>query len=316
MGNWEHKERYAGLPVFRFDQDRLDPDRAAGLADPPAAGAAAWCVSTWFDDPPFEDVWDLFRASVDTTEVTALLVGNWCAEYRDPDIYPVRRLVAAADAFPKLESLFFGEITAREVEISWIAHGDVSPIFRAFPGLRRFEIRGSDGLTLEPIESDALRVLRFESGGLPGEVARAVAASDLPNLEHLDLWLGDENYGGSVTMDDLDAVLTGERFPSLRHLGLMNAGGQDLIAEALASAPVVARLESLSLAMGTLTDAGAEALLSGQPLTHLRKLDLRHHFLSEQMTERVRAALPGVDVDLGDRQEPEDDDWFYVEVAE
>ncbi|MEV5826177.1 hypothetical protein AB0L25_11425 [Spirillospora sp. NPDC052242] len=135
MGIWEPKEHYAGLPVFRFDQERLDAE-AAALPDLPAAGA------------------------------TALLVGNWCAEYRDPEIYPV------------------------------------------------------------------------------------------------------------------------------------------------------ARLESLSLAMGTLTDRGAEALLSGRPLTHLRRLDLRHHFLSEGMAERVRAALPGVDVDLGDRQEPKDHDWFYVEVSE
>ncbi|GAA4600549.1 hypothetical protein GCM10023195_00170 [Actinoallomurus liliacearum] len=38
----------------------------------------------------------------------------------------------------------------------------------------------------------------------------------------------------------------------------------------MASAPVVARLEVLDLSMGTLSDDGATALLSGQPLTHLK----------------------------------------------
>ncbi|MFV2176859.1 hypothetical protein ACFHW2_38505 [Actinomadura sp. LOL_016] len=108
-----------------------------------------------------------------------------------------------------------------------------------------------------------MRVLRFESGGLPAEIVRAVAASDLPNLEHLDLWLGDSDYGGDASVDDLVSVLAGDRLPSLRHLGLENAEWQDEIAEVVADAPVVARLESLSLAMGTRTDRGAEALVAG-----------------------------------------------------
>jgi hypothetical protein len=33
------------------------------------------------------------------------------------------------------------------------------------------------------------------------------------------------------------------------------------------------------------------------------------------MMERIRAALPGVQVDLGDRQDP-DREWLYVEVSE
>ncbi|MFV2179968.1 leucine-rich repeat domain-containing protein, partial [Actinomadura sp. LOL_011] len=70
------------------------------------------------------------------------------------------------------------------------------------------------------------------------------------------------------------------------------------------------------LAMGTLTDRGAEALLSGQPLTHLRKLDLHHHYMSEPMMERLRAALPGVEVDLDDRRDAEDEGGFFVDVAE
>jgi hypothetical protein len=71
------------------------------------------------------------------------------------------------------------------------------------------------------------------------------------------------------------------------------------ICAAVATAPVVARLSELALSMGVLTDKGAEALLSGQPLTHLRLLDLRYHFLTPPMADRLRASLPRVQVEIG-----------------
>ncbi|MFD0536478.1 STM4015 family protein [Actinomadura luteofluorescens] len=203
-------------------------------------------------------------------------------------------------AVPRLRALFFGDILDWECHISWIQNGDISPLFDAYPGLEHFEIRGASDLRFEPLRHERLKALRIESGGLPAEVVRAVAGGELPALEHLDLWIGSDMHGGSSSPDDYAPILTGERFPSLKHLGLENGPFQDELAEALASAPVVARLESLSLAMGMLSDRGAEALLSGQPLTHLRSLDLHHAFLSEPMAERLQAALPGVELDLED----------------
>ncbi|MFC7639818.1 hypothetical protein ACFQX6_01225 [Streptosporangium lutulentum] len=66
-----------------------------------------------------------------------------------------------------------------------------------------------------------------------------------------------------------------------------------------------------------LGDEGAEALLSGQPLTHLERLDLHHHFLTDPMIERVETAFAGsgVRLDLSDRQDPDEGDR-YVAVAE
>ncbi|MFD0891882.1 leucine-rich repeat domain-containing protein, partial [Streptosporangium algeriense] len=111
-------------------------------------------------------------------------------------------------------------------------------------------------------------------------------------------------------------ILSGERLPALRHLGLQDSEIQDEIPAAVASAPSLARLESLALSMGALSDEGAEALLSGQPLTHLKRLDLHHHYLTDPMVDRVRAALPGVEVDLSEQEEPDDDEWRYVAVSE
>lgn len=310
MGVYQHLEEYAGLPVFRFHSDTDPKEKTL-----PAPGDVAWYVGTEYDSAGFAEVFERFRQAVDTREITALIVGYWGADYDEHYTDPVPLLAEAAPSFPKLRALFYGDITGEESEISWIEHGDISPLFAAYPGLERFEVRGSMGLALDPIKSDALKTLRFESGGLPASIVRAVTSSDLPNLEHLDLCLGTDNYGGDATIADLAPILSGERFPALRHLGLEDSEMQDAVAAAVAGAPVVARLESLSLAMGALTNEGAEALLSGQPLTHLRRLDLHHHYLTDAMMERVRAALPGVDVDL-DEQETADGEWRYIAVSE
>jgi len=176
-------------------------------------------------------------------------------------------------------------------------------------------VRGTEELDLDPVRHTSLRELAFESGGLPAGIVRLVTECDLPALEHLELWLGVSFYGGDTEPADLAPILAGTRYPVLRHLGLRNAEIADQVAAALAGAPVVARLEALDLSLGILGDDGAEALLAGQPLTHLRRLDLHHHFLSDAMMARLRADLPGVDVDLSERLR-EEPDQRYTAVSE
>ncbi|WP_067458643.1 STM4015 family protein [Actinomadura macra] len=315
MGVYQHLEEYAGLPVCRFFGKESGAEAGPDGKGYPPPAEAAWYVGTMFESEPFNETFARFLEAVDTTQITALVIGYWGASYDENVSDPVSLLTGAASSFPKLTSLFLGDIVGEESEISWIEHSDISPLFTAFPALERFDIRGAENLTLAPIKSTTLKVLRFESGGLPARIVQAVGASELPNLEHLDLWLGEDNYGGDATVADLAPLLGGERLPALRHLGLEDSEIQDEVAAAVAGAPIVARLESLSLAMGVLTDQGAEVLLSGQPLTHLRRLDLHHHFLSDTMIERVRAALPGVEVDLSEQEKP-DDDWRFIAVSE
>jgi hypothetical protein len=314
----EHLTTFAGLRVCDFQHEHEGDtarDHYSGEEEPGSPGEAAWRVGSWFEGPPFDDLFTAFLERVETAEVTHLIIGYWGAEYDDEAIDPVPLLAGAADRLPNLRALFLGDIVMEQSEISWIEQSDITPLFSAFPGLEHLGVRGGGGLALEPFRAPALRTLRFETGGLPAGVVRAVGAGELPVLEHLDLWLGTANYGGDATVDDLAPILGGERLPSLRHLGLEDSEIQDEVAAAVAGAPVVARLESLSLAMGALTDLGAESLLSGQPLTHLKRLDLHHHFLTDPVMERLRAALPEVEVDLGDQQRS-DRDWRYVAVAE
>jgi hypothetical protein len=86
-------------------------------------------------------------------------------------------------------------------------------------------------------------------------------------------------------------ILAGDGLPALRHLGLAHSDLQDEIAIAVSSAPLVARLRSLDLSLGTLGNEGVEALLEGVPLTHLEWLDLRSEYIGADTAQRIRKAL-------------------------
>ncbi|MEU6431995.1 STM4015 family protein [Microbispora sp. NPDC046973] len=302
-----YEDSYAGLPVIE-----VVPEEDEEIPDP---ASVAVRISAEIDDYDVDEAFDALLKRVDTAKVPALVIGAWEDCYEESSEQIVGLLVDNAARFPGLRSLFLGAMSSDESEISWITQSDVTPLLEAFPRLERLEVRGGTGLELRPVRHESLRMLRFETGGLPAEVVRAVGACDLPALERLDLWLGVQNYGGNATVADLAPILSGERLPALRHLGLQDSEIQDEIAAAVASAPVIARLESLALSMGVLTDEGAEALLGGQPLTHLHTLDLHHHFLTDAMAARVAEALPGVQVDLSGKEKPVHD-WRYVAVSE
>ncbi|MGW6914902.1 STM4015 family protein [Kitasatospora sp. NPDC054939] len=306
-----HPEQFHGLPVHAFPADPADRQQL------PEPGAVAWYVALEYDAPEdFTARWEAFLATVDPAGVRAVLIGPWWRRDYSGLRPAIDALVAAADRLPALEALFLADVVSEECEISWLQLCDITSVLTSFPALDELVVRGGSGLGLKPVRHERLRALRFHSGGLPAEVVRGVAAADLPALEELDLWLGVDEYGGDSTLDDLRPFLDGSHFPALRRLGLKNSEYQDEIAAAVAHAPVVAQLSSLGLGMGVLGDEGAVALLEGQPLTHLESLDLYYHYVSEELQQRIVAALPGVAVDLDFHNDEEDPEDRYVAVAE
>jgi hypothetical protein len=163
----------------------------------------------------------------------------------------------------------------------------------------------------------ALRELTVQTGGLPPEVVHEIANADFPNLEHLELWLGEPNYGGDVAVDDLAPLLKGDKFPRLRYLGLKNSVIQDDVAGVVANAPVLARIETLDLSLGELGDAGAAALLGSPAVKKLKKLVLEHHFISP---DNVKALIKlGPEVVIDDPQEPHEwggEQHRFISVSE
>ncbi|MFJ7948191.1 STM4015 family protein [Streptomyces sp. NPDC096354] len=303
MSGVDHLHELLGLPAVDFQH-------ATGEAPAQAADAAAWRISVDpYDDESemtWEEAFQAFLGVVDPAGVRALIIGQWGEATDETSSYPIGLVIAAADRLTSLEAIFVGDMTREENEISWIEQCDVTALLTAFPALLELGVRGGTYLTFSPSKHDRLRSLTIETGGLPVEVIRGILDSELPALERLDLWLGVSEYGGDADVADLAPLLAGSRFPRLHHLGLRNSELQNEIARAVASAPVVAQLRTLDLSNGTLGDEGAAALLEGQPLTHLERLDLHHHFLTEPMERRIKAALEphGVQVDLSEREEP------------
>lgn len=293
----DHLELLNGAPIWNFAPDETRP-----------AGHAARLALDWEDYDKGQKWLDLFAQFLeddDTSDLGGLVVGPWDFESSEDSASIVEAIVAAREKLPKLKALFIGDITSEENEISWIRQSDLSPIFHAFPDLEFLGARGGDNLAFGSPHHAKLKHLVAESGGLDGGLVRALASAQLPALEHLELYLGVEDYAGTTTLEDLAPLLSGSLFPSLKYLGLRDFDHADELAATLANAPVLSRLETLDLSLGNLSDQGAEALLGSSLVPQLKKLDVHYHFCSPEVVERLQA-LP-LEVDASDPQTA--DEW-------
>lgn len=323
----EYLQTFVGFTVRDFDPGigltdlpatayriRRDPE---GSSRQPAGGGL---LSKFFgrkEPAPSElkDPLEVMLEDPKAGQLQGLVYGYWMQDF-DSSVSSaevVAQLAGAAARLPQLRALFLGDMTYEECEISWITQSDVRPLLAAWPGLEHFGVRGSNELTIGPIKHPQLRSLVIECGGLPVQVLREVLESELPALEHLELYLGEDNYGGDVKVADLLPLLSGQLFPNLRYLGLRDSEIADELAEALATAPILKRIEVLDLSLGNLSDKGAEALLAAPVLANLQSLDIHHHYVSERIVGQLQARV--LKLNAEDPKE-EEDDARYIAVGE
>jgi hypothetical protein len=254
----------------------------------------------------------------DSRKIESFIAGAWEEVSAGTDSTSiVESLAAARDGLPRLKHLFFGDITMEESEISWITQTDVSPIFEAHRELEHITIRGGTGLSLGHIRHERLRELIIQTGGLPPQVIHDVSASELPALEHLELWLGEPNYGGNATVEDLATLLRGDRFPKLKYLGIKDSVIADEVAGVLANSPILRQLDVLDVSLGQLGDDGAKALLASPEIRSLKKLDVHHHFISDELVAKLKSL--GIEVDASEKQKPSEwrgEEHRFIAVSE
>ena len=306
MGIYQHVEKWIGKPV-------VDYTTALGIAYPIEI---IYRLSVEYEsEHSIIDLLADFTAHPNASKVPGLIIGMW--DYDDSSQAVVEFLTDAAQNLPSLSALFLGDITGDENEISWIEQSDLSRLLTAYPQLEHLQVRGNEGLILGELKHDRLKTLIVETGGLSVERVREVSQAQLPQLEHLELWLGDDNYGGNTTAEDLAPILSGQLFPKLQYLGLRDSCIADEIATSVATAPILQQIAVLDLSLGNLGDIGAAALLASPFIDRLTKLDLNHHYISAAL--RAEFEKLEIEVNLSEARETEDDDdeeYRYIAVSE
>ena len=194
------------------------------------------------------------------------------------------------EALGRLRSLYVGDITHSESEVSWIVIDDIAKLFPAMTKLRSLTLRGGSGMKLGKLALPELRELTIITGALDKKNLAAIAAAKWPKLERLELWFGSSTYGANTTLEDVVPILAGTQFPKLVHLALRNCEFADELAPAVATSQLVKQLATLDLSKGTLTEVGVEALAAHKPaLAHLARIDLSDNFLGA--STRLAATL-------------------------
>ncbi|MEW6282736.1 MAG: STM4015 family protein [Candidatus Eremiobacterota bacterium] len=304
----DHYDTFLDMPV-------RDWEPGGAVVDP---AAQAVRISLDWDQGQAGALWSdklaKYLAMPFAARTVALIVGTWGEPAEGGADEVVTALVSARNRLPDLRALFIGEITVEEAEISWIQQANLSCLLAAYPALEHFQARGGQGLELGAIRSSTLRQLVLETGGMPRQVLLDLARSELPGLEYLELWLGEENYGWDGSVEDVRPLLRPGLFPRLEYLGLLNSEIADEIAELVTASPLPQTVKVLDLSMGTLSDRGAKALLNWPEVRRLERLVLDHHFCSPEMTARLRALPCTVEIDesLLDPRE----DYRYCAVGE
>jgi len=256
-----------------------------------------------------------FVDSPQAAQTEALVIGCWEEAYESDCQAALDHLCASSAKLPCLRELFVGDMDSEDCEISWINQGNYTGVLAAFPDLERLHIKGSTGLVLcdAPMQHASLKALTIECGGLPARIVQTIAQAQLPALEYLNLYLGEENYGFDGSLDDVRPFMGRELFPKLKYLALCDSIIADEIAEAIAEAPVLDILETLDLSQSVLTDRGGQALLDSSKVRGLKRLDLHYHYMGNEMMGKLRVMGPIVDVS---DQQDSDDEWRYPAVTE
>lgn len=302
MGFYDLISDFEGIAVENFERDKTP----GNLADKGWRITIDW--EAYEDGVKFSEELARLLALPGASDIEAFVVGCWEGGAEGGDCEEViEALVSARDQLPNLKHLFIGEILQEECEASWINLSDISPLFLAFPNLETLRVRGSEGLSLGRPVHQKLRHLALEGGGLPDTLIREICSADLPSLEHLELWLGDDNYGRSVTKEDLQPILDG-KFPHLKYLGLRNDTEIDNVVGWLKDAKVLEMLETLDLSLGCLSNEGAAELARNESLKNLKQLNVFHHFMTEEGTKQLKSAFPDVEIDARGEQEADEYD--------
>ena len=293
--NYDRPSTFAGRKLVEFNPE-------TGVIDP--VGKAFAFRYSWETEEEIEPLLEQLLTDNNVGKVEALTFGMLTDMFESPQSeYIVNYLVNAKDKLTNLKAIFIGDITQEESEISWIMQSDISPVLTAYPNLEFLQVRGGYCLKFSPVEHHNLQALIIETGGLPKNAIADISRLKLPNLKHLELWLGSDYYGGDSKVNDLEWIMSGKVSEKLIYLGLRNSEYADAIATAIVNSSILNQIKILDLSMGTLSDEGATVLLKSSAINNLNILNVSKNYLSSNAVE----SLSMLDLQLISTKQKEDE---------
>ena len=296
----------AGKPIKTFGST-MNPDSAVKV------------LSEYDEKLKVVDKLDKLAKHSNIAEMDTLVIGAWQDAQEDTVQKIVDKLIEYKSVFSGLKHLFIGDMDSEECEMSWIQQADYTNFYEHFPALETFGVRGGSNLTLGTINLPNLKNLIIETGGLDAKVLEDIAKSKLTTLEYLEIWLGTEDYGGTVKESDLKPILEGD-FPNLKYLGLKNYDFQSELAKQLQGAAILNAIDILDLSMGILKDDGAEALYKNEALLNLKHINCRRHYISSEWQSKLKEKFAAQNINLSDAEDAyeydEEEAYYYVEIGE
>jgi uncharacterized protein (TIGR02996 family) len=201
-----------------------------------------------------------------------------------------------------LDSLYFGDFENEDWDVKWTDIGDLTPISKRFPELRRLRVHGTNILFGELPELRELEAVTDSCSELA--VIAPILAGRAPKLESLVFSAGPSRHG-DLKLTDLQPLLDG-KLPNLAELSLDWLDfGRELLGK-LVESPLAGRLRKLRLSSTHLHDREAELLAKHRArFPALEVLDLELNYL----TSSGRRKLAGYCSDLrfGTQWDPDDD---------
>ena len=266
---------------------------------------------------------DKIKAYLDeygTYDSEKLVIGMWESAYENAPDNLVKYLVENKDKFPNLKELDWGDISWEECEVSWIQNTDLAPVVNSFD-LETLTAKGGMGLRFKEMKSSTLKKLEIISGGTSKVTLNDIVTAELPALEHLEIYMGVDNYGFDGSIQDIIPFTKKENFPKLKYLGLKNSDIEDEICRAVLAGDILPQLETLDLSYGTLGNEGVNMLLENiDKISHLKELNIHHNYASKEFLGKLQGELEKLGIksycDNGDADLDEDDDYRYPYITE
>ncbi len=304
MAFYENSKKFNGQFVADFHAEKgiLNPDIAYRIrTDSESESAAKILLKQFLEDPKIP-------------LVSNFVLGVWSAEVFeiDPSDF-IETILNFKDRLQHIKGIFFGDIEVTESELSWINQTNHGPLLTALPNLEVYKIRGAQDLSLGKLNHQNLKTLIIESAGTSNNIFEELGRANLPNLTHLELWLGSEDQGFEATTTN-QIFQAFQNMPSLIHLGLNNSENTNEIAIALTDHPIMQQIKSLDLSGGILGDKGASALLNNPNLTNLNHLNLSHNYMSDELAAQFEQL--DIDINLSTRYPAVEEGDRYIAVGE